>query len=186
MSTTTGTVLSQEILDYYRATAKGNGGWRRIGRILGTSGGAASEIAYGHRSPTLQHISRWVESDHSCLVVSRPCPTCLKERGEAVDHADHLDCHGDPDAVAVMVKPSAQQAIALIDQWLADESGHDEAVWPVIEKALRNRSRPAKPSRKRKQMYRPPVDFEIGQVCKRMKLSVNQILREYLAERDLL
>jgi hypothetical protein len=94
MSTTTGEVLRQEILDYYRSTAKGNGGWRRIGRILGTSGGAASEIAYGHRSPTLRHISRWVESNHSCLVIALPCPTCLRERGEAVNHVEGFDCHG--------------------------------------------------------------------------------------------
>jgi hypothetical protein len=162
MSTTTGEVLRQEILDYYHSTAKGNGGWRRIGRILGTSGGAASEIAYGHRSPTLRHISRWVESNHSCLVIALPCPTCLRERGEAVNHAHDLDCHGDPDAVAVMVKPSAQQAIALIDQWLADESGHDEAVWPVIEKALRNRSRPTEPVRKRLPVRRPWMGTELS------------------------
>lgn len=114
-----------------------------------------------------------------------PCPSCAAH-GIFRTHAHDLDCHGDPDAVAVMVKPDAQQAIALIDQWLADDSGHDEAVWPVIEKALRKRSKPAEPSRKRKPMYRPVVDPEIGEVCKDMELSVNQILREYLAERDLL
>jgi hypothetical protein len=105
MSKATGETLRREILDYYHSTAKGNGGWRRVGRILGTSGGAASEIAYGHRPPTLRHISRWVQSDHSCLVVSRPCPTCLRERGEAVDHAEGLDCHGDPVERVVALGP---------------------------------------------------------------------------------
>jgi len=89
-----------------------------------------------------------------------PCPSCA-EKGIFRTHAHDLDCHGEPDAVAVMVKPSAQQAIALIDQWLADESGHDEAVWPVIEKALRNRSRAAEPARKRPPVRRPWMGEEL-------------------------
>lgn len=27
-------------------------------------------------------------------------------------------------------------AIALLDEWLADESGYDERVWPVVKKAI--------------------------------------------------
>lgn len=30
----------------------------------------------------------------------------------------------------------AQKAIALLDSWLSDESGYDEATWPDLKKAL--------------------------------------------------
>lgn len=180
MSRDTGEILRQEILDYYRATAKGNGGWRRIGRILGTSGGAAAEIAYGHREPTLKHITAWAQSDHSHLTVALSCPSCLREKGEAITHAYELDCHGDPDAVAVMVKPDAYQSIALIDQWLADEGGHGEEVWPVIEKALRRRSRPAEPARKRPPAYRPMLPPEWRLEIERRGLDIRQIVAEAL------
>ncbi len=35
------------------------------------------------------------------------------------------------------VMPDNAAAIRLLDEWLADESGYDERVWPVVEKALR-------------------------------------------------
>jgi hypothetical protein len=30
----------------------------------------------------------------------------------------------------------AREAIGLLDQWLADESGYDERVWPAVKKGL--------------------------------------------------
>jgi hypothetical protein len=37
-------------------------------------------------------------------------------------------------------------AIALLDRWLADDSGYDERVWPIVKKAIEE-NRPS--SRKR-------------------------------------
>jgi hypothetical protein len=114
------------------------------------------------------------------LTVALSCPSCLREKGQAITHAHDLDCHGDPDAVAVMVKPDAQQAIALIDQWLADGSGHDEAVWPVIEKALRRRGQQADPTRKRPPAYRPMLPAAWRLEIERRGLDIRQIVAEAL------
>ena len=32
--------------------------------------------------------------------------------------------------------PDPKKAISLIDKWLADESGHDERTWPVVQELL--------------------------------------------------
>lgn len=38
---------------------------------------------------------------------------------------------------AAPLRPSRPEAvIALLDQWLRDESGYDEATWPELKKAL--------------------------------------------------
>lgn len=29
-----------------------------------------------------------------------------------------------------------EEAVALIDEWLADDSGYDEAVWPIVREAI--------------------------------------------------
>jgi hypothetical protein len=40
----------------------------------------------------------------------------------------------------IQVNPAQQQknesAIELLDEWLADESGYDERVWPTVKKLL--------------------------------------------------
>jgi len=33
-------------------------------------------------------------------------------------------------------KPSSDPVIQLLDEWLADESGYDERVWPQLKKGL--------------------------------------------------
>lgn len=55
-----------------------------------------------------------------------------------------------PEEAAVAVKNEAvavlpqqvnhEAAIRLLDEWMADETGYDERVWPIIEKSLKENS----------------------------------------------
>jgi len=49
-------------------------------------------------------------------------------------------------SAAVNQRNASQEAIRLLQEWMADESGYDEEVWPVVKKAIEE-NRPSYRSR---------------------------------------
>lgn len=90
----TATTQAQDVLDCYRQNmaGRGHGGWQALAQILGTSRGAAWEIAHGKRTMTPDQELRWTlyrNIGNPNVQVRRitTCPTCGK-----LHKLD--DCHG--------------------------------------------------------------------------------------------
>lgn len=88
-----------DILRYYEENhaGRGRGGWGAIAVILGTSRGAAHDIAHGKRAISQRQAMMWTwwrhyQSELPDLILTPPCPSCGQSHN--LDEAGRpLDCH---------------------------------------------------------------------------------------------
>ena len=79
--------------------------WRKVGSVIGYSGGYAKLVADGKRQPSqkaLDALHEYMTGEPAPPLVSvAPCPSCAA-RGVVISHGDKLDCHGNGGAVVVL------------------------------------------------------------------------------------
>jgi len=79
--------------------------WRKVGSVIGYSGGYAKLVADGKRQPSqkaLDALHEYMTGEPvPPLVPVTPCPSCAA-RGVVISHGDKLDCHGNGGTAVVL------------------------------------------------------------------------------------